>query len=191
MTKELLHEYPWLLFPLLIALIVWHVMKEVRDRRGVHSRRRQEFLQLWEQGRVKDDLWLEAAIQHLVGKAIPAQVVRRLLRTEFSFAALVDVANAWKFLQIENGSVVWRGAWMKTPSKRSFGIGCLMGLYFVAFFGMCVFGGLGAIEYLDGGDGAASLIHAVSLGVVTAFVAKMEADLSTASRSVPRWLGVE
>jgi hypothetical protein len=87
--------------------------------KGSTSRNRKEFLELWKDGDKSDDFWLELMIRHCFGRALPAALVRRVMRLPASPAKLSDLAMSWSWFDYDQreGRLDWKVARRK-QSKR-------------------------------------------------------------------------
>lgn len=74
------------------------------------SQQRREFLELWKDGDKSDDFWLELMIGHCFGRALPAALVRQVIRLPSAPAKLSDLSLSWSWLAYDTASarLHWR-----------------------------------------------------------------------------------
>lgn len=187
MIEPLLGKHPWMLLPLTVIFGVTYLIKALYALQGSFSQRRKEFLEIWSAERAKDNLWLEMAVRQTFGKFIPSGIIRRLLLQPDCARALFDVTASWKYLKYENGTVRWARAWMLSPAKRKYSIAFLNIVYFGA-------AGVASLLFIAAVQGASSLnvwVWIVGLLAIAFLSLDYSVDLSTASKAVPRRLGLD
>lgn len=106
---------------------------------GRHQRRR-DFLELWNEGALRnDDLWLEEAIQHRYGAAMPARLIRHVAQSEWPSRKLRKLAVTSDFFELDEAQnqVVWsvrrrgRAHWLEFEM-----VVCLIGYFLLAPVGV-------------------------------------------------------
>lgn len=121
------------IIPVVLGLVVLHL---ARGLFGVHGRRhqsRKEFLELWDEIRAHDDLWLETIVRHLTGTYLPAHVIRLALSCPDKVQSLLDLAELWPLLRYnrEARTVTWLHARHLDVEKRKRGRWMLYIGYFI------------------------------------------------------------
>ena len=180
------------LVPCLFALLVGSCAKGLF---GVHQSRRatrKDFLDLWSHKDVHDELWLQTVIRHLFGEWLPVPVIRLLMTSPQSGRALVEISDAWDFLEIEDEtqSLRWKAPKHAKPSCRRREFRLWMLAYWV--LGLLAIGMM--IHALTGSaEGTALIVHwvlAIELAVFAAACLLRGENLKAAHAAVPRWLAL-
>lgn len=177
-------KYPYLLIPLGIALILVYAIKGLYALRGTYALRRKDFIEHWGKDRINDNLWLEMVVRQIVGKYLPADVIRSLILKPDCARGLSDVATAWKFLEYSDGRIKWRNRLISTKKARS---GLVLGtgaIYFFSAFKAILLG----IEAAKGDLSAIGWLWLFNLTVIALFTLNFSIELNAASNTVPRYL---
>lgn len=84
------------------------------------SQARKEFLELWKDGDKSDDFWLELMIRHCFGEALPASLVRRVIKLPGSPAKLTAIAGSWSWFvyDSESGRLDWKTEWRRVHKRN-------------------------------------------------------------------------
>jgi hypothetical protein len=177
-----------LLVPLALLVALAVLAKGTFSLHRSKSQNRKEFLELW-RGEHPDDLWLEVAVRHLVGEYMPAALIRSLRTSPQAGRALIEVAECWPLLEVddETGQVRWRHAWCSTARRRKW-------VRRACWFGYYTGVGSGLFEAFALAQAKLPLISgwivpvaSIVFGIWCAWHAER---LNAAQRSVPRWLGL-
>ena len=87
--------------PAVLSVLVLYIARGLFGMHGRRSQARKEFLELWNDARASDDLWLEVSVRHLVGTYLPAHVVRLALAGPDKAQSLFDLAELWLLLRYD------------------------------------------------------------------------------------------
>ncbi|MEN1971285.1 hypothetical protein WCE34_02895 [Luteimonas sp. MJ204] len=146
MIKELLEASGGrLLLPLAAVLAGVYLARGLFGLSRFRSQSRRDFLELFRDWQQRDDLWLTVAVRHLFGAYLPPALIRRLMAGPQPGRALLEVANAWDLidLQDDTGEVYWRSRFLGSERLRRFVKGSAMASY-VMLAAAAVLLGLGA-----------------------------------------------
>lgn len=184
-----------LLIPLAVILVGVALVKGFFGLYRSRSSDRRDFLDLWSRSDSQSDLWLEVATRHLTGTYLPAVIIRSLMQSPQAGRALLDVAESWDFLEMddETNQVRWRTKRHERGERRKWEWRLFGLVYLFAMSGgiYLVFLGITGAAEPPGLREFNIWIYAVFL-VVLAFWCLSKADkLRTASKTVPRWLGIQ
>lgn len=126
-----------LVIPAVLSVLVLYIARGLFGLHGRRSQARKEFLELWNDARASDDLWLEVSIRHLVGDYLPAHVVRLALAGPDKAQSLFDLAELWPLLRYdrETRTVAWLHARHRDPARRTRGRFVLYAVYFICAIG--------------------------------------------------------
>lgn len=156
------------IIPVVLSLVLFHAVRGLFGMHGRRSQSRKEFLELWDEARSRDDLWLEAIVRHLVGTYLPAHVIRLALTCPDKAQSLFDLSSLWPLLRYDRTTrtVAWLHARHRNAGQRKWGRLALYAGYFVCATGAI----LVAIAAGDSGPRTAggwmSGILAVLLGII-------------------------
>jgi hypothetical protein len=100
------------------------------------SQQRKEFLELWKDGDKNDDFWLELMISHCFGAALPAALVRRVMRLPASPAMLSEIASSWSWFVYDSnsGRLDWKSDWRRKPSRSTVELRFYQAVYMILAF---------------------------------------------------------
>lgn len=98
-----------LIIPGVLGIVVLHLARGLFGMHGRRSQSRKEFLELWDEARARDDLWLETIVRHLIGTYLPAHVIRLALTCPDKVQSLLDLSELWPLMQYdrETKKVKW------------------------------------------------------------------------------------
>lgn len=179
-------KYPYLLIPLGVAIILVYGIKGLYALRGAYALRRKEFIEHWDKGRINDNVWLEMVVRQVVGKYLPADVIRSLILKPDCARGLSDIASAWKFLEYSDGSVRWRDKWTSTRKARRRLVWFTGATYFLSALKAVLLG----IEATKGDLSAPEWLWLFNLTVIALFTLSFSIELDAASKAVPRHLNL-
>jgi hypothetical protein len=178
-----------LLIPAVIAVVFVAIVKALFELRRSKLGERRDFLEIWAQQRLQDDLWLEVTIRHLAGSYLPAPVIRRLLGTIHPSRALLDVSECWELFDMDAASseIHWKKGRHADPARRTREMRLFDALYYL-LTGLA--GGLSylllAFSFLPSGEWLVAFLLLV-LGILC--LSRSE-TLKAAQTAAPRWLGL-
>jgi hypothetical protein len=178
-----------LLIPVVIAMVFAAIVKALFEVRRSKLGERRDFLEIWTQQRLQDDLWLEVTIRHLAGSYLPAPVIRRLLGTIHPSRALLDVSECWELFDMDaaSGEVHWKKGRHADPAYRAREMRLFGALYYL-LTGLA--GGLSYLllvsSFLPTGEWSVVFL----LFVLGIFCLSRSDNLKTAQAAAPRWLGL-
>ncbi len=139
------------LIPAVLFGLVLYVSRGLFGWHGRRSQHRKEFLELWDQTRSQDDLWLEAMIRHWLGTYLPAHVIRLAMVQPDKTQSLIDISELWPLLRYDRDTrtVAWLHRRHLTVDKRNVGRVALLTGYF-ASAGSSLLGAAVAANYGPG-----------------------------------------
>lgn len=178
-----------LLIPVVIAVVFAAIVKALFEVRRSKLGERKDFLEIWAQQRLQDDLWLEVTIRHLIGSYLPALVIRKLLGGSHPSRALLDVSECWELFDLDAASseIRWKEGRHADPVHRAREMRLFGALYYL-LTGLA--GGLAysllAFSFLPSGGWAVVFL----LLVPGIFCLSRSDTLKTAQAAAPRWLGL-
>jgi hypothetical protein len=177
-------KYPYLLIPLGVAIMILYGVKGLYALRGSYALRRKDFIEHWDKGRINDNVWLEMVVRQVVGKYLPADVIRSLILKPDCARGLSDIASAWKFLEYRDGRVKWRDKWTSTrKARRRLVLGTGAIYFFTALKALLL--GIGAT---NGDLSAVEWLWLFNLTVIALFSLSFSIELDAASKAVPQHL---
>ncbi len=89
------------IIPVVLGLVVLHLARGLFGMHGRRHQSRKEFLELWDETRAHDDLWLETIVRHLIGTYLPAHVIRLALTCPDKVQSLFDLSELWPLLRYD------------------------------------------------------------------------------------------
>jgi len=101
----------------ILAMGVPTVIKGLFALNAGRNQRRKEFLEFWKEKDLRnDDLWLEESFALRYGGAMPARMIRHLLRLDWPSQKLRRVAMNADFFEVDEArrSIVWKRRWRGT-----------------------------------------------------------------------------
>lgn len=184
-----------LLLPIVLALVAASLAKGIFGLYRSKSADRRDFLDLWSKAESQSDLWLEVAVRHLVGTYLPASLIRSLMRSPQAGRALLDVAESWDLLEMhdETNEVHWRTKRHRNLKWRKIEWRVYLLGYFLAmgFGGYLIFlAFMSSASTLQLKEVNLWLYGAIFIGFGLWCLSKSD-RLKTASRAMPRWLGLQ
>lgn len=181
-----------LLIPLVIVVAGVAFAKGVFTLFRSRSQDRRDFLDLFRGHEAQSDLWVTVAVRHVFGAYLPSSLIRELMSSPQPGRALLEVASAWSFIDIddETNELSWRIKAFRSARFRKFSIAALAVLYFVL-----AFVSLTLLYVCMSGDLEGKVLQIAWAYVVLtgfgAFAALAYGDnLKDAHVAVSRWLGL-
>lgn len=181
-----------LLIPLIVIAVAVVLIKGVFSLARSRSADRRDFLELYQDDRSGDDLWLSVAIRHLCGAYLPASLIRQLMSAPQPGRALVEVANSWDLLDMddETGDLDWRKKrFRKAKTRRN-----TVWLMSVLYFGLAAISLILGYRAITGDFVGLALWNAWAYTIlcgVGAFGSLVYGDrLKEAGKAAQRWLGM-
>ncbi|MFD0738511.1 hypothetical protein ACFQZQ_04320 [Lysobacter koreensis] len=183
----------WMLIPIVVAVAGTAVAKGLFGVYRSKSQDRKDFLDLWERRESPDDLWLEVAVRHQFGAYLPAPLIRSLQRSSQAGRALLEVSECWDMLDMddETGEVHWRAKRYANPRHRWWMQKVFTAGYYVLMFAAGILA-IVLIKSTGRTDFSYAILWAYPLflgGAAFCCLSRSE-RLETASKAVPRWLGL-
>jgi hypothetical protein len=180
------------LLPSVLFVLVLYAVRGVFGLHGRRGQHRREFLELWDESRAADDLWLEVAVRHLFGTFLPARVIRLALDQPDRSRSLADLCGLWDLLTFNphDQTVRWAPALKVSVARSRFG----RSLCFAAYMS-CALAALlaGAVAAHYGHTSLFGWVYGVG-AVVVAFLAFIcltyEETVATARSSGDRWIAL-
>lgn len=122
-----------LIVPLIVVSVGMALAKGLFSFSRSRSQDRKDFLDLFRAGNDETDLWITVSIRHVFGAYLPASLIRQLMSGPQPGRALLEVANAWDFIDMddETGELFWRRKILRSVKARLVLIRVLAILYFV------------------------------------------------------------
>lgn len=180
------------LIPLVIVVVGVAFAKSTFTLFRSRSQDRKDFLDLFRGHEAQSDLWVTVAVRHVFGAYLPSDLIRQLMSSPQPGRALLEVASAWSFIDVddETNELSWRIKAFRSARFRKFSITVLAALYFVlAFVSLTL-----AYVCLSGDVEGKMLRIGWTYVVLTglgAFAALAYGDnLKDAHVAVSRWLGL-
>lgn len=181
-----------LVVPLVVVAIGVALAKGVFSLTRSRSQDRRDFLDLFRGHDAQSDLWVTVAVRHVFGAYLPATLIRQLMSSPQPGRALLEVAGAWDFLDMddETGQLTWRRKRFRVASARKFAVRALNVLYFVLasislwLAYLCVTGALA------GGTLWAAWAYAIMSGFAAFGCLAYGDNLKDADKAARRWLGM-
>lgn len=181
-----------LLIPVVVVVVGATLVKGLFGLQRSRSADRRDFLDVFQSWEGQSDLWLSAAVRHLFGNYLPPSLIRQLMSVRQPGRALLEVSNAWDFLEMEDETeeLRWRRSRYSSAKFRRVLGWVLTALYFVlASFALFL-----AYRAVIGGFGERVTVIAwiyVGLGLFGAlFCLAYQENLSSAGKAANRWLGL-
>lgn len=182
-----------LLIPLAICALLVLIFKALSGLQQTRGSARREFLELFQDVDNKDDLWLSVAVRHHFGVYLPVSIIRRLSKLDQSARAIMEVADAWPLVDLDDasGEVRWRSQRHASPATRRL----LANAFLVGYFASALCAGLLAyvlvVAQMSARASFAYWAWVVIVGVAALYCLHRSDLLRTAGPSLRRWLGVE
>lgn len=181
-----------LLIPVVVVVVGTTLVKGLFSLQRSRSADRRDFLDVFQSWEGQSDLWLSAAVRHLFGNYLPPSLIRQLMSGRQPGRALLEVSNAWDFLEMEDETeeIRWRRPRYASAKFRKVLGWMLTALYFVlASFALFL-----AYRAVAGGFGERAIVIAwiyVGLCLFGAFFClAYQENLSAAGKAANRWLGL-
>ncbi len=120
------------LIPAVLSVVVLYAIRGLFGWQGQRSQHRKAFLELWDEARQQDDLWLEVAVRHWLGTYLPAHVIRLALSQPDKSLSLIELSELWPLLHYDRDArtVRWLHRRHNTPSKLNIDRALLLTGYF-------------------------------------------------------------
>jgi hypothetical protein len=178
------------LIPIALFALVLYAARGMFSLHGRRSQQRKEFLELWNESRIQDDLWLEVSIRHLFGTFLPAPIIRLALQQPDRGQALLEISELWPMFQLnrESSTVRWLRRRHLTLKRRKLA----RRLFLIAYF-VCALAAVGAAQ-IAFKAGPASFsgwlygVGAVVSGLAAFACLSREDSMKTAARVGEEWL---
>lgn len=189
MIIELLKESGSLLLaPLAMIVACFYLTKGFYGLQRSRSQDRKDFLDLWAKADKSDDLWLQVAIRHIFGENLPSSVIRHLMTQSQASQSLVDIAFAWRLLDMNetSGELRWRAPRHFSPRVRRIERAAWLTTYVLLAalaFG-CIWAAVTAGKSFLG---IASWVLAFEMGCFALWSLMRSERLHSANIDVPRW----
>lgn len=181
-----------LLIPVLVVVVGVTLAKGLFSLQRSRSADRRDFLDVFQTWQGQSNLWLSAAVRHLFGSYLPPSLIRQLMSGRQPGRALLEVSNAWDFLDTddETEELRWRRPRFASPKFRK-----RLGLVLtVLYFVLASFALLLAYRTVFFGFSEKMLIVAWAYVGLSAFGAfcclAYQESLREASKAANRWLGL-
>ena len=122
------------LIPAVLSVVVLYAIRGLFGWQGQRSQHRKAFLELWDEARQQDDLWLEVAVRHWLGTYLPAHVIRLALSQPDKSLSLIELSELWPLLHYDRDArtVRWLHRRHNTPAKLRGGRFLLLAGYFAS-----------------------------------------------------------
>lgn len=181
-----------LLVPLVVVAAGVALVKGVFSLTRSRSQDRRDFLDLSRGHDIQTDLWLTVAVRHVFGAYLPASLIRRLMYSPQPGRALLEVASAWDFLDVDDvsGELRWRRQWFHAARSRKIIARVLSTLYLV----------LASISLWLAYSCVTGAFHGITLWIAWAYVIlsgfaafgclSYGDSLKDADKAARRWLGM-
>lgn len=181
-----------LLVPIIVVFVGVALAKGGFTLTRSRSQDRRDFLDLFRGYRDENDLWLTVAVRHGFGAYLPANLIRQLMAGPQPGRALLDVCNAWNFLDMddETGDLAWRRRLFRNARVRRIVVRVLSVLYFL-LASLCLFLAYLCVKGTLDGKMLWIAWSYVILSGGGAFACLAYGDnLNDADKAARRWLGV-
>lgn len=178
------------LIPVVFCIVVLYVAKGLFGLHGRRAQYRKEFLELWDQTRQQDDLWLEVAVRQWLGAYLPAHVIRLGMTQPDKAQSLIELSELWPLLRYDRDQrqVQWLHAYTTTDRRRFLFRVALVVAYFV-FALTALFFGIAAAE--QGPDAFKGWLYAagvVFFGMIALACVAHDDTVKSASVSGEAWI---
>ncbi len=122
-----------LIIPLIAVATGVALVKGVFSLTRSRSQDRRDFLDLFRSHEAQSDVWMTVAVRHVFGAYLPTTLIRQLMQGPQPGRALLEVAAAWDFIDMddETGELGWRRKRLRSVKARSWIIRILDVAYFV------------------------------------------------------------
>lgn len=122
------------LIPAVLFAVVLYAARGLFGFYDQKSKIRREFLELWDQSRSQDDLWLEVAVRHWMGVYLPAHVIRLAFEQPDKSQALIELSELWIFFRYDRSSrtVEWANRRFRSVERSRIGRFFWVLVYFVS-----------------------------------------------------------
>ncbi|UHQ23829.1 hypothetical protein LVB77_03710 [Lysobacter sp. 5GHs7-4] len=116
-----------------LLLLVLYAAKGINSLHNRKNQNRKEFLQMWDQSRIQDDLWLELTVRHLFGAYLPVRVIHLALAQPNKSEALRQLSELWNLFDYnpETEMVRWRNKRHATIARRRAVWRMMLAIYFI------------------------------------------------------------
>lgn len=178
------------IIPAVLSVVMLYAIRGLFGMHGRRSQSRKEFLELWDEKRARDDLWLETSIRHLIGTYLPAHVIRLALSCPDKAQSLFDLSDLWPLLCYDRKTrtVTWLHARHRHPGKRRQG----RFLLYLGYFACATSAFLVANAAANSGprtfSGWVFGILAILLGVIAIFILMREETIKVANAVGDEWI---
>lgn len=181
------------LVPVALCAVLVLIFKWLSGLNHQRTSARKDFLELFREESAKDDLWLSVAIRHHCGVYLPVSVIRKLCTLDQPALAIVDVANAWDLVEIDDstGALHWRRKWYGNPKTRATVAMAFLAGYWLAGMGALL---LGYVLIIGKATASVALIYWVwvLISLAGAWWCLSQSELlRNGSKSLERWLGMK
>jgi len=178
--------------PVAVIAIGIALAKGVFNLSRSRSQDRRDFLDLFRGHDAQSDVWTNVAVRHAFGAYLPSTLIRQLMSLPQLGRALLEVATAWDFFDMDDqtGELRWRRDWLRAAKTRKIAVRLLDTFYLLlgtASFGLgywCVSGALTGSKLWIG------WIYAVLFGFGAFACLAYGDNLKGAHRAAGRWLGM-
>lgn len=178
--------------PLVVIAIGVALAKGVFSLSRSRSQDRRDFLDLFRGHDAQSDVWTNVAVRHAFGAYLPSSLIRQLMSLPQPGRALLEVATAWDFLDMddETGELRWRRGWLRAARARKVAVRVLDVLYFLLGTTSLGLGYLCMSGALKGSALWIGWVYTVLLGFVAFGCLAYGESLKCAHRAAGRWLGM-
>lgn len=179
--------------PVALCAVLVLIFKWLSGLNHQRTSARKDFLELFREESAKNDLWLSVAIRHHCGVYLPVSVIRKLCALDQPARAIVDVANAWDLVEIDDatGEIRWRRKWFGNPKTRNIIAVALMVGYGVAAMVALLLGYILVIGKVTASVSFGYWLWVI-IDVAVAWRCLSQSDLLlNGGKSLERWLGMK
>lgn len=180
------------LMPVVFCIILMYLAKGLFGLHGRRAQHRKEFLELWDQTRQQDDLWLEVAVRQWLGAYLPAHVIRLGMTQPDKAQSLIELSELWPFLRYNRHerSVQWLHAFIATGRRRSlFRVSLNLGYFLFAMIAF-VLGFAAAAQGPDAFKGWLYGAGVVFFGAIALACLAHDDSVKSASVSGEAWIAL-
>jgi hypothetical protein len=106
------------LIPTVLSVVMLYAAKGLFTLHDWRAQHRKAFLELWDQTRQQDDLWLEVAVRQWLGHYLPAHVIRLAMSHPDKAQSLIELSDLWPLLRYDRDTRKVKWLHLYSQNKR-------------------------------------------------------------------------
>ncbi|QZN79091.1 hypothetical protein K5K93_10600 [Stenotrophomonas sp. DR822] len=181
-----------LLVPLVLCVLLVLIFKGLSGMNQSRGSARREFLELFHEIEKKDDLWISVAVRHHFGAYLPASIIRRLSKLDQPARAIMEVADAWPLIDLDDitGELRWRKPKYANPATRRLLSRAFLTGYFVSALAAAMLGYILVVSQIGGRIAFVYWLWVVIGGTVALWFLHRSKLIHDGGPALERWLGM-